>query len=59
MLGQEIPELKLPRRQQYLREASGSQRLGLMKNFNFPGQPGVTHSWICYSLARENWLRMW
>lgn len=59
MLRREIPELELPRRQQYLREASGSQTLGLTQYFQFQGQAGVTHSWIFCSLARENRLRMW
>lgn len=37
MLCQEIPNLKLPRRQQYLRKP-GSQTPGLTKNSNVPAK---------------------
>lgn len=39
MLCQQIPDLKLPRRQQYLRKP-GSQTSGLTKNSNVPAKQG-------------------
>lgn len=48
MPGQETPgnpELKLPKRKQYLGKAL-DQTLALTKTLSFLGQPGVRHSWI-------------